>query len=217
MAKKQKNLDMTEGNALKLLTVFTLPALASNLLNQVYSITDSLIVGRTLGETSLAAIGVCMPVILLISSMVIGLNIGVGILLSQCFGGKDEGKMRHTFANSIYMGLILGILIAILGVFITEPILTLMKTPVGPFAEAASYMKITFAVTVLPIFYFMFSNIFRGMGDSYTPLYVLIVSVISNVVLDYLFVVIWNWGVAGSAWATAFHFPLYLWDFRRCT
>lgn len=200
---KSNNLDMTNGDALKLLVAFTLPAVASNLLNQVYSITDSLIVGRTLGETLLAAIGVCMPVILLISSMVIGLNVGVGILLSQCFGGRDEARMRHTFANSIYMGIFLGVVIAILGVFITDPILALMKTPQGPFPEASAYMKITFGVTILPIFYFMFSNIFRGMGDSYTPLYVLIISVISNVALDYLFVVIFRWGVAGSAWATA--------------
>lgn len=201
--KKSSNIDMTVGKPFKLITLFTLPALASNLLNQVYTITDSIIVGRYLGQTSLAAVGVCMPVILLVSAMVIGLNIGVGILMSYGFGSKDYKTIRHTFANAIYMGLFLGVVIAIFGVIITEPILKLMGTPVGPFKEAASYMRITFIATIFPIYYFMFTNVFRGIGDGYTSLYCLIVSVISNIILDFIFVAILNLGVAGSAYATA--------------
>lgn len=200
---KKKNLDMTEGSPLRLLTLFTLPMLASNLLNQVYTITDSLIVGRYLGSTSLTAVGVCMPVILLVSSMVIGLNIGVGILMSQSFGRHDYGQMRHVLANSIYLGAILGILVGVLGLPFSEPVLRLMGTPEGPMNEAVSYMRISFLATVFPIYYFMFSNTFRGLGDAYTALYCLIVSVVSNIALDYVFVVSLNLGVAGSAYATA--------------
>lgn len=200
---KQKNLDMTEGNPLRLLTLFTLPALASNLLNQVYSLTDSLIVGRYLGQTALAAVGVCMPVILLVSAMVIGLNVGVGILMSQCFGRRDYAQMRHTLANAIYLGLILGTVIGVVGIPIAQPLLRLMGTPEGPMQEAVAYMRISFLATVFPIFYFMFSNAFRGIGDGYTALYCLIVSVLSNVILDYLFVARLGLGVAGSAYATA--------------
>lgn len=203
MQSKRSNLDMTQGNSLKLLVLFTLPALASNLLNQVYTITDSIIVGRYLGQTSLAAVGVCMPIILLISAMVIGLNIGVGILMSQCFGRKDMSAMRHTLANSIYMGIALGVITAVIGLPLTEPILRLMGTPEGPLPEAAAYMRISFLSTVFPIFYFMFSNAFRGIGDGYTALYCLIVSVISNVIMDYVFVAMLDLGVAGSAYATA--------------
>lgn len=200
---KKKNLDMTEGSPLRLLTLFTLPMLASNLLNQVYTITDSLIVGRYLGSTSLTAVGVCMPVILLVSSMVIGLNIGVGILMSQSFGRHDYGQMRHVLANSIYLGAALGIAIGVLGLPFSEPVLRLMGTPEGPMNEAVSYMRISFLATVFPIYYFMFSNTFRGLGDAYTALYCLIVSVVSNIALDYVFVVSLNLGVAGSAYATA--------------
>lgn len=203
MSTKRTNLDMTKGSPLKLLTLFTLPALASNLLNQVYSITDSIIVGRYLGQTSLAAVGVCLPIILMISSMVIGLNIGVGIIMSQCFGRHDYGQMRHALANSIYLGLALGVITAVLGIPLTEPILHLMGTPEGPLPEAAAYMRISFLSTVFPIFYFMFSNAFRGIGDGYTALYCLIVSVISNVILDFVFVAGLGLGVAGSAYATA--------------
>ena len=191
------------GVPISLLIAFTWPNLLSNLLNQVYSITDSIVVGRVLGSTSLAAVGVCMPIVLLVSAMVIGLNVGVGIIMSQCFGRKDLDAMRHTFANSIYLGIILGVVLAIVGVIFTEPILRLIGTPEGPLKEAAQYMKITFIATVMPIFYFMLSNVFRGIGDSYTALYCLIVSVFSNVILDYLFVAVFHLGVAGSAYATA--------------
>lgn len=203
MASATKNLDMTQGKPFSLLVRFTLPALASNLLNQVYTITDSLIVGRYLGQTALAAVGVCMPVILLVSAMVIGLNIGVGIIMSQCFGRRDFAQMRHTLANSIYLGLILSVIVAAVGIPLAEPILRLMGTPEGPMVDAATYMRISFLATVFPIFYFMFSNAFRGIGDGYTALYCLIVSVVSNVIMDYVFVAVLNMGVAGSAYATA--------------
>lgn len=200
---KSKNLDMTQGNALQLLVAFTLPALASNLLNQVYSITDSIIVGRILGQTALAAVGVCMPIVLLTASMIIGLNIGVGIIMSQYFGQHDLSRMRHAFANSMYLGAALGIATPLIGVPLTVPILELMGTPAGPLPEAAAYMRVNFLTTIFPVFYFLFSNVFRGMGDSYTSLYCLIVSVVSNIALDYIFVAGLGMGVAGSAWATA--------------
>lgn len=194
---------MTEGSPLKLITAFTLPALAGNLLNQVYTITDSIIVGRYLGQTSLAAIGVCMPIILLTASMIIGLNVGVGIIMSQCFGRKDMDEMRHSFANSLYMALFICLITFSVGYPLTVPILRLMGTPEGPLQEAAAYMRINFATTVCPMLYFLFNNAFRGMGDSLTALYCLIVSVVSNIFLDIYFVAFLGWGVAGSAWATA--------------
>ncbi|MCQ2406173.1 MAG: MATE family efflux transporter [Oscillospiraceae bacterium] len=203
MKGKAKNLDMTVGDPLKLLTLFTIPALASNLLNQIYTLTDSLIVGRYLGQTSLAAVGVCMPVILMVASMIIGLNIGVGILMSQSFGRHDFGQMRHTLANSVYLGLVLGVIVALIGIPLARPILRLMGTPEGPLNEAVSYIRISFAATVFPIYYFMFSNAFRGIGDGYTALYCLIVSVVGNILLDIVFVVKLGLGVAGSAYATA--------------
>ena len=194
---------MTIGSPLQLLTAFTLPALAGNLLNQVYSITDSIIVGRYLGQTSLAAIGVTMPIVLLTAAMVIGLNIGVGILLSQAFGRKDIDQMRHTFANSFYLALIIAVFTTGVGLPLTVPILKLMGTPAAPMAEAASYLHINFATTIFPLLYFLFNNAFRGMGDSMTALWCLIVSVVINIFLDILFVAVFSWGVPGSAWATA--------------
>ncbi|MCR5229821.1 MAG: MATE family efflux transporter [Solobacterium sp.] len=196
-------IDMTDGTPLKLLTVFTVPALAGNLLNQVYSITDSIIVGRVLGQTSLAAIGVCMPVVLLTSTMVIGVNIGVGIIMSQSFGRHDLKTMRHVLANSMYLAFAISLITAVVGYPLTVPILKVMGTPAGPMKEAAEYMHIMFVTTIFPMLYYLFNNAFRGMGDSMTALYCLIVSVGANVILDILFVAKLGLGVAGSAWATA--------------
>ncbi len=200
---KASSRDMTVGKPLRLLTVFTIPALAGNLLNQVYSITDSIIVGRYLGQTSLAAIGVTMPVVLLTAAMIIGLNVGVGILLSQSFGRKDTDGMRHILANSLYLALIIAIFTTAVGYPLTVPILKLMGTPEGPMKEAAQYMHINFATTIFPLLYFLLNNAFRGMGDSMTALWCLIVSVVVNVFLDIFFVAVLGLGVAGTAWATA--------------
>ena len=201
--KGAKALDMTKGSALRLLVSFTIPTLLGNLLNQVYSITDSIIVGRVLGQTALAAVGVCMPIIFLTASLVFGLNLGIGIIFSQCVGKKDLVQMRSVFANGIYMGLILGVAMIVVGLPIAAPVLRLMGTPEGPMQEAASYMRVNFATSLFPVFYFLFSNVARGMGDSYTSLYCLILSVVSNIALDFLFVAGLGLGVAGSAWATA--------------
>lgn len=195
--------DMTVGDPLRLITFFALPTLTGNLLNQVYSITDSIIVGRFLGETALAAIGVCMPIILLMGALIFGVNIGVGILTSQCFGRKDIPAMRHVLANSLYMALLISLFSFSVGTPLTVPILRLMNTPEGPLMEAAKYMRISFATAIFPMLYYLFNNAFRGMGDSLTALYCLIVSVVANVFLDILFVAVFGWGVAGSAYATA--------------
>ena len=93
----KKNLDMTEGKPISLLWAFTFPTLMGNLLNQVYSITDSIVVGRYLGQTALAAVGSTMPVILLLAALMIGINVGVGIIISRYFGQKNEELMRRAF------------------------------------------------------------------------------------------------------------------------
>lgn len=199
----KQNLDMTEGKPISLLWAFTFPTLVGNLLNQVYSITDSIVVGRYLGQTALAAVGGTMPVVMLLSALMIGINIGVGIIISRYFGQKNEDMMRRAFINSVYLGLILSVVILILGLTLSAPILRWMGTPEGPLRDATTYLEITFATNICPLMYYLLSSAFRGLGDSRTALHCLIVSVLSNIGLDVLFVAVFHWGVAGSAWATA--------------
>ena len=194
---------MTQGEILPALLAFSVPAVIGNLLHQVYSITDSIVVGRVLGMQSLAAIGGTMPIILLLAALIMGVNIGVSVLLSQAFGRHDMALMRRSFANSLYLGAALSVLMAVMGSLLARPILRLMGTPSGPLEEAVAYLRISFLTTLCPMLYYLHSCAYRGMGDSRTDLYCLIVSVISNIFLDLLFVAVFHWGVAGSAWATA--------------
>jgi len=197
------SIDMTEGEPWRLLLKFAVPAMLAGLLNQVYSVTDSIIVGRYLGENALAAVGGCGPLIMLLGAVMVGLNMGVGVIMSQCFGSRDITRMRKAFANSMYIGAILSLCMAVLGIVLSRPVLTLMGTPEGPLEQAVIYLRISYGTSVFPVLYWLFSCAFRGMGDSTTSLYCLIVSVVSNIFLDILFVAGLRWGVAGSAWATA--------------
>lgn len=194
---------MTQGDVLGGLLAFSVPALIGNLLHQVYSLTDSIVVGRALGMEALAAVGCTMPIILLLASLMIGTNVGVSILLSQAFGAHDMESMRRGFFNSLYLGLGLSTVLAIAGAPLSGAMLRLLGTPEGPLQGAIAYLRINFLTSFCPLFYYLFSCAFRGMGDSRTDLYCLIVSVAMNVLLDILFVAVFRWGIAGSAWATA--------------
>lgn len=196
-------LDMTKGLVLRSLLMFSIPALIGNVLNQVYSLTDSIIVGRILGMEALAAVGCTMPIVLLAASLMIGVNMAVSILLSQAYGKGDMALLRRTFANSLYVGLAAAIIMAVGGNLLAEPVLRLLGTPEGPFPDALAYIRVNFTTAFCPLFYFILSCAYRGMGDSRTDLYCLMVSVGANIFLDYLFVAELGWGVAGSAWATA--------------
>lgn len=196
-------LDMTQGSPMRKMLAFSIPVLVGNVLNQVYSLTDSIIVGRVLGVDALAAVGCTMPIVLLLAAVMIGVNAGVSILLSQAYGSRDIDLMRRYFANSIYLGVLVALFMAVVGTAISEPVLRLLGTPEGPFNDALAYIRINFLTSVCPLFYFLLSCAYRGMGDSRTDLYFLIISVVANIFLDYLFVAVYGWGVAGSAWATA--------------
>ncbi|MBS6234979.1 MAG: MATE family efflux transporter [Clostridiales bacterium] len=198
-----RSIDMTSGHPLPLLWKFTLPTLVGNLLHQAYSITDTIVVGRYLGHTALAAVGCTAPVIMLLAALMVGINMGVGILISQHFGSRDYDGIRSAFINSLYLGLIIAAVLAISGLLLAEPILRLMGTPDGPMQDAVAYLRINFMTTVCPLFYYLFSSVFRGIGDSRTALYCLVVSAVGNIALDILFVAVFHWGVEGTAWATA--------------
>ena len=194
---------MTKGRPLKLLLVFTLPALLSNFLSQVYSLTDSIIVGKVLGNRALDAIGVTMPIILLIVSLVIGVNIGCGVLMAKSFGKKEYGQVRHIFVNSFYFALFLSAVIAVSGFFLSKQILLWLKTPESLLIEATKYLQVSFLTMLFPLCYYLLYNAFRSIGDSLSALWCLLVSVISNVGLDFLFVLVFKMGVEGTAIATA--------------
>jgi len=194
--------DLTTGNETKSIVLFALPMLFGNVFQQFYNMVDSFVVGRFVGTTALAAVGTSFPVIFLMVALIMGVTMGTTVLVAQYYGAKDFRKVRAAVDTGYIMLFWAGLGLTVLGILATKPILALLKVPEEIMPEAAAYLRIIFA-GMLPTFgYNAVAAILRGLGDSKTPLYLLIASTLINVALDLLFVVGFGWGVAGAAWAT---------------
>lgn len=195
-------MDMTQGNITGILLRFSIPLLIGNLFQQVYNIVDSIVVGRHLGSKALGAVGSVGMISFLFFSLCMGLSSGIGVIISNYFGAKKDEDVKCAIANSIYVIVAAGIIMSILGYTLTEPILKLMNTPAENFEYAKTYMQITCGLTIVVALYNGISAILRALGDSKVPLIFLIVASVINIVLDLLFVIKLNMGVAGAAYAT---------------
>lgn len=194
--------DMTRGSEMKLLLSFTLPMLVGNIFQQLYNWVDSIIVGNYLGADPLSSIGVTGSVTFLFFSLVFGLSMGAGILVSQYFGAGETELVKKSILSCTYIIMLTSVLFSVLGIFTARPILTLMGTDPDLMEDAVSYMQIYTGGTVAVAGYNMISAYMRALGDSKTPLYFLIAASVINVGLDFLFILGFSWGVAGAAWAT---------------
>jgi len=194
--------DLTNGNEAKLIFYFAVPMLIGNVFQQLYTTVDSVIVGRFIGKEALAAVGASFPIIFLLVSLIMGITMACSILISQYFGAKEMEKVKRTIDTTYIFLFCAAVLITGIGIIFSEPILRLLKTPPAILQLATTYLKIIFAGILATFGFNTISAILRGLGDSKTPLYFLIVSTIINIVLDLVFVLSFKWGVAGAAWAT---------------
>lgn len=194
--------DLTEGGIVSKLTLFALPLIAGNIVNQLYNVADSVVVGNFVGSDALAAVGVCFSVMMCFNALFFGLSMGAGILIAQCFGAKRQKQLQDAVNTSFTLTLILGAAITVLGALLSRSILSLMQTPENILEDSTTYLSIIFFATIGNMIYNMGSGILRGMGDSRWPLIFLIFCSVMNVVLDLVFVIYLNMGVAGVAWAT---------------
>lgn len=202
MKKSRMVRDMTSGNILGHLIIFTIPMLIGNLFQQVYNIVDSVIVGRFVGENALAAVGATGSLNFLFFSLCNGLAIGIGVLASQYYGANDEEYVKKTVANSRYVVGLCAVIMSVLGVIFARPLLVLLKTPGVILDDSVDYMRIACAGIIAIAAYNTGASLLRAFGDSSTPLYFLLVSCAVNVALDLLFVVKFNLAVKGVAYAT---------------
>ena len=198
----KKNLDLTEGTIWKTLIIFTLPILAGNFFQHLYTATDAVIVGKFTGKEGLAAIDSVFSLLKLPISLFGGLSAGAAIIISQLFGAKKTKELFYSIHTSIGLTLIMGISLSIIGVLISPLLLFVMGVPKDIFNMTLSYVRIYFAGMSVSLFYNIGSGILRAMGNSKTPFYALIVSSILNVILDLVFIGIFNWGIGGAALAT---------------
>ncbi len=194
--------DLTEGSEGRLIWNFTLPMLAGNVLQQSYNVVDSVIVGRAIGKSALAAVGASFPILFLLISLIIGATMGFSILISQYFGAKDMARVRRTIDTSYIFLFFASLLMTAAGLLFSESILRLLNTPEEILPQALTFLRITFGGLVFLFGYGSVSAILRGLGDSKTPLYVSAISILLNAALVAFFVIGLGWGVAGSAWAT---------------
>lgn len=199
---KQYVLDMTKGNETSLLLRFTLPMLVGNIFQQFYNMVDSIIVGRFVGTNALGAVGSVGSINFMFFSLCLGLGSGIGILISQYFGAGQDDYVKRIIANAIYITLGTGALMSLCGVCFAGPILRFMNTPAENFADALIYMQIVCGFTIVVAGYNTISAILRALGDAKTPLIFLVVASVLNIGLDLWFVVEFQMGVAGAAWAT---------------
>lgn len=194
--------DMTQGSPRKLILGFAIPLLLGNLFQQFYSLVDTVIVGKFLGVTQLAAVGATGSINFLIIGFCMGMCSGLGIPIAQKFGAKDESMMRRYVANSAWLGIIFSVILTVLTVVLCRQILVWMRTPADIIDGSYSYIVIIFAGIPATILYNLTSAIIRSMGDSKTPVYFLILSATLNIVLDLFCILVLKMGVAGAAVAT---------------
>jgi putative MATE family efflux protein len=194
--------NLTEGNSGSLIFKFAIPMLIGNVFQQMYSIVDSIVVGRYLGKQALAAVGASFPLIFMLISFVVGVAMGTTIIVSQYFGARDMKMVKRSIETMYIFLFFASIAVTILGISLSGPIFRLIKLPEEIIPLAVTYFNVYLVGTV---FFFGFngiSSVLRGLGDSKTPLYFLIISTLMNILLVWLFVAVFKWGVAGSAWAT---------------
>lgn len=194
--------DLTKGKEGKLIFQFAAPMLLGNVFQQLFSVVDSIVVGNFVGKQALAAVGASFPVIFVMVSMIIGIVMGTTIVISQYFGAGDMAKVKRAIDTMYIYSSVAGIVATVVGLIASEPLLRLLGLPEEIMPQATLYLRIYMSGMVIFFGYNGTSAVLRGLGDSKTPLYFLIVATISNIVLDLLFVAVFGWGIAGAAYAT---------------
>ena len=198
----EQKMSMTEGTVWKKLVRFAIPILLGNLLQQLYNAVDSLVVGNFCGNEALAAVSSSMSMQHLFIGFFQGVFIGASVLISRCFGAKDEKGMDEAIHTTIVFALIMGVVLSIVGVCFTPTILRWMDTPENVMPNSVIYFRIYCSGLLGMVLYNTSNGIFNALGDSKRPLYYLMISSATNVVLDLIFVGPLGMGVAGAALAT---------------
>lgn len=194
--------DMTKGKPAKLILGFALPLMFGNIFQQLYSMVDTIVVGRVVGVEALASVGAASWLDWLVLGIVMGMTQGFGILMSQKYGAGDMEGLRRAVMMSIYLSAVIAALFTTLSLLATRPLLELLKTPDNTIDGAQLYISIIFCGITVIVAYNLFAGILRALGDSKTPLYAMIVASVVNIVLDIAFVAGLGMGIAGVAVAT---------------
>ena len=200
--KKDYTLNLSEGPVLKNLLLFSLPLIASSVLQLFFNAADVVVVGRFAGDNSLAAVGSNGSIINLLTNVFMGMSVGANVLVARYFAAKQEEEVRKTVHTAITLSVISGMLLAVLGIAVAKQLLILMQSPAEVIELSTLYLRIYFLGMPATLLYNFGAAILRGVGDTKRPLYYLTFAGIVNVVLNLIFVVFFHMDVAGVALAT---------------
>ena len=201
MANQMEN-NLSEGNVLKKLITFALPFLASNVVQSFYNVADMLIVGNFCGPESMSGVNIGGQVTFILTNVIIGLCVGATVLIGQYIGSGNHDALRRVTATIITLLLWVGLAVTVIMLVFKRPVLQLIRTPAESFAESESYLTVTVIGIIFIFGYNALSAILRGMGDSKHPFYFVLAACITNIVLDLLFVAVFEWAAFGAALAT---------------
>ena len=193
---------MTQGAIWKKILLFSLPLLLGNVFQQLYNTVDSVIVGNYVGGDALAAVGTSGPIINLLVGLFMGIATGAGVVIARYFGAQDSEGVHDAVHTTLAATFIGGLFLTVVGVLLSPTVVRLIGVPENIMADSISYLRIYFGGIIAMMTYNMGAGILRAVGDSKTPLYFLIISSIVNIILDMVFVIALDMGVAGVAWAT---------------
>ena len=195
--------DMTDGTPWEKILMFAVPLLLGNIVQQLYSTVDSIVVGKYVGDNALSAVGSAGPIVNLLIVLFVGISMGATIKVSHYFGARDKKGLSYTIGNSFTLTIVASVAVMIIGVLVSRPLLILLKTPASILDWCTSYLHIIFISIAGMAFYNILGGILRGLGDSVSSLVYLVIASILNIALDILFVAKFNMGVNGVALATA--------------
>ena len=199
---KSAQSDMTSGSPMKIILWFTLPIFIGNVFQQFYNMADAVIVGKFVGNNALAAVWSTGTIMFLINGFVIGMTAGFTVLTAQKFGAGDERGIRKSVTGAAWLSLIVGLILTAAFMVFMKPLLTLMNTPADILDDAYAYIMIISGGILAQMLYNLLASVLRALGNSRVPLYFLILSAVLNIVLDLVFVIVFQMGAAGAAVAT---------------
>lgn len=200
--KQKKKRDMTQGKIISPLIAFTIPLVLGNLFQLTYNAADSVIVGKFVGESALAAVGTSTPIMNIAILLISGMCMGASVLMSAWYGAGDYETLSRQISTTLLAGCGFSAVFSLLMLFLARPVLALIQVPEDVMGEAVSYLRVIFLGLIFTFIYNFLANTMRALGDSKTPLYFLMISAFFNVAGDLLLVAVFGMGVFGSAVST---------------
>ncbi|MBR2281066.1 MAG: MATE family efflux transporter [Spirochaetales bacterium] len=198
----RKNVDFTKGNIYKSLLVFAIPIMLGEVFQNLYHSTDSVVLGNFAGDSALAAVSVCSTLTNLLVGFCNGMSVGSTVVVAKAFGAGDKRKLDESIRYTYTFGVILGALFSVIGILIAPLLLRVVNVNDDIYSHALAYLRIYISGMVFTVVYNNSAGILRGLGDMHTPFIILLVSCSLNILLDLLFCAVFDWGIAGVAWAT---------------